>query len=75
MHMFIWTYEWYLYCRCNVRDVFELYKREYDPGRIEHLLQRGFDDLHAFCQFEKLDKNSMTILMSSAIGRNTRLER
>jgi hypothetical protein len=58
--------------RYNVREVFELYKREDNITEIENLVQRGYDDLGAFRQFEKLDTHTLDVLMSSAIGRNSK---
>ena len=57
-------------CRYNVREVFELYRQETSSAKIKDVIQRGEEDLLAFSQFQKLDSNSLQVVMTT--GRNTR---
>lgn len=55
--------------RYNVREVFELYRHEKSCNKVKDVIQGGEEDLIAFSQIQKLDSDSLHVLMTS--GRNT----
>ena len=56
-------------CRYNVREVFELYRHEENSDKIKDVIEGGEVDLVAFSQIQKLDSDSVQVLMRS--GRTT----
>ena len=56
-------------CRYNAREVFELYRHEENSDKIKDVIEGGEVDLVAFSQIQKLDSDSVQVLMRS--GRTT----
>lgn len=57
-------------CRYNVREVFELYRHETNSSKIEDVIEKGEEDLLAFSQIQKLDGESLQVLMTSGRAIN-----
>lgn len=57
-------------CRYNVREVFELYRHETNSSKIKDVIEKGEEDLLAFSQIQKLDAESLQVLMTSGRAIN-----
>ena len=46
-------------CRYNIRDMFEIYRRESDPANVQELVTAGWKNLEVMKKFGRLDEHTL----------------
>jgi len=46
-------------CRYNIRDMFEIYRRESDPANVKELVTAGWKNLEVMKKVGRLDEHSL----------------
>ena len=55
---FVYIVGFILFCRHNIRDIFEIYSKETNPDTIDDLISMGERNIKTFQVLSKLDKET-----------------
>lgn len=49
----------HVFCRYNIRDLFEIYRSESDPAKVEELVAAGWKNLETMKKLAAVDEHTL----------------